>query len=289
MITLLNGCSYEDEGAEEERIKLQKYLEKMGYSNLEPTNSGLYHIVLEESDGETPELSDYVNIKFTGKLVDGKVFDTSDRDSAVVHGILRDDKIYGPTRFLLVTLGFPGLREGLTLVKEGGKSRIIIPSYLAYGATDYGIIPPYSTLIYDVELLDVISDPVSHEQELLDAFIEQNQITAEPTGSGLYFIEEVQGTGDIPADNQSVTLHYKGLFLDGRVFDESESDKPLVIQMNTSSIIPGFIEGVKMMRQGGKARLIIPWDKGYGSSGSSNGVIPPYSTVIFDIEIVSIQ
>lgn len=287
-----SACNKEDSRIEEETVKLQEYLDANGYNSIEPTNSGLYHVVISEGSGESPVRTDYVNINFTASLVDGSVFETSDNALAVARNILRDDKLYGPARFPLETLGILGLREGLMLMKEGGRSKLIIPSNLGFGSTDYGTIPPYSTLIYEVELLDVISDPEVHEQGLLDQFVAENEIVAEPTESGLYYIETEAGTGDLPENNSVIKIHYTGSLLDGREFDTSRtgtSPSPISFALNSPNIIPGMIEGIKKMREGGKARIIIPWDIGYGPQGSSEGIIPPYSTLVFDVELVEID
>jgi len=175
------------------------------------------------------------------------------------------------------------------LMKEGGSSRLIIPSNLAFGSADLGIIPPYSTLIYDVELLDVISDPAEHEKNLLEQFLADNDIDVSPTQSGLYYIEQERGEGNIPGDNRSVTIHFKGYLLDGRLIDESTQANPVVLNTSATDIIPGFIEGLRLMRKGGKARFIIPWNIGYGADGSLDGIIPPYSTLIFDVELLEID
>ncbi|TVR72126.1 MAG: hypothetical protein EA408_07340 [Marinilabiliales bacterium] len=282
------SCSREDSRIEEERVKLEQYLQEQGYTGIEPTSSGLYHVVIEDGTGEIPSRSDFVNIEFVAKLVDGTVFETSDEDVASQHNILRADKLYGPAKFNLEQLGIQGLREGIMLMKEGGSSRLIIPSNLAFGSADLGIIPPYSTLIYDVDLLDVIADPAEHEKNLLEQFIEDNDIDVSPTQSGLYYIEKEPGEGNLPGDNKSVTINFKGYLLDGRLFDKSSAANPVVLNTSATDIIPGFIEGIRLMRKGGKARFIIPWNIGYGAGGSLDGIIPPYSTLIFDVELIEI-
>ena len=287
---LMVACNKEDDRIEEEQIKLREYLEQMGYSETEPTSSGLYYVVLQESEGPSPVRSDFVTINFTGRLIDGTVFDTSDREYAIANGVERDDKLYGPYKFLMENMTIAGMREGMTMMNEGEISRIIIPSNLAFGSSSVGIIPPFSTLIYDVELLEVINDPVEHEQTLLEAFLEENEVEVEPETSGLYYIEEEEGVGNLPQNNEVVTLHYKASLIDGRVFDQSESGNPLDINLvHSANYIPGFIEGIKKMRKDGKARLIIPSEIGYGSLGSYEGIVPPYSTLIFDVEIVNIN
>ena len=283
---IISACNKEDSRIEEEQVKLQQYIEENGYASLEPTESGLYHVIIAEGEGESPSLTDYVNIHFTAFLIDGTIFETSDFDLAVSDGIYRDDKMYGPTKFLMGGLGIMGLREGILLMNEGGLSKFIIPSKLAFGSIDYGTIPPYSTIIYDVELLDVISDPEEHEQALLDQYIADNEISVDPTHSGLYYIEREPGTGDVPEATAEVSIFYTGKFLDGREFDKS-GDTPFPFSVNSANIIAGMKEGVKKMKEGGTATLIIPWNIAYGATGTS--IIPPYATLIFDVELVEIK
>ncbi len=290
VVIILTKCKVEDDRAGQEQQNLQQYLELQGYTDVEPTVSGLYHVVMQEGEGESPVESDLINIEYVGSLVDGNVFETTNYDLAVSRGISREDKIYGPARFRLSSIGIQGLREGIKLMKEGGTSRIIIPSNLAFGSQDFGIIPPYSTLIYDVDLLDVISDPVEHEEALLNQFLEDNDITDAPTESGIYYLESVAGTGDLPANDATITLLYRGYLLDGRLFSEAPMADPFVLSLDSSfNIIPGFLEGIKKMREDGKAMFIIPWYLGYGSEGSDEGIIPPYSTLVFEVDVLSIQ
>jgi FKBP-type peptidyl-prolyl cis-trans isomerase FkpA len=289
-LLLITACNREEDGFEEEQVRLQQYLEDNGYTDVQPTSSGLYHVVLEQGQGASPQTTDYINISFTSALVDGTIFETSDEDVAIQAGIARDDVLYGPSKLLLGNIGISGLREGIALMQEGGSSRIIIPSNLAFGPSDHGIIPPYSTLIYDVVLHNVISDPVEHEQNLINEYIAENNIEVTThTGSGLYYVEEVAGSGDLPGANSNVTVHYEGALLDGRVFTESPVGQPLVVNMSNQNIIAGLIEGVSYMRPGGQATLIIPWNIGFGPEGSPDGFIPPYTTLVFTIELLGIN
>jgi FKBP-type peptidyl-prolyl cis-trans isomerase FkpA len=285
----LNACLKEDSRIEEERIKLRQYLEDNGYGSLVPTNSGLYYVVLEEGAGTRPVESDFVNINFTSSLIDGTVFETSNATIAYINNILRNDKLYGPAKFQLSNLGIAGLKEGIMLMNGGGISKIIIPSSLGFGPEYFGFVPPYSTLIYDVALLDVISNPAEHEQKLIENYLDKNEITATPTSSGLYYIEKEEGTGDPPGDYSNIVFHYKEFLIDGRLLRWSEVGTPATINLILNKPVPGFSEGMKMMRSGGKATLIVPWFLGYGEEGSTDERIPPYSTLVYELEVVSIQ
>lgn len=112
--------------------------------NVKTTPSGLQYEILAEGDGPCPETTDQVEVHYTGKLLDGTVFDSSvDRGVPATFG---------------VTQVIPGWVEALQLMKAGSKWRLYIPSNLAYGpaGTPGGPIGPNQTLIFDVELLKVI-------------------------------------------------------------------------------------------------------------------------------------
>lgn len=112
-------------------------------AEVKTTPSGLQYEVITEGDGPTPTAQDQVEVHYTGKLIDGTVFDSSvDRGVPATFG---------------VTQVIPGWVEALQLMKAGSKWRLFIPSALAYGPQGAGnIIGPDSTLIFDVELLKVI-------------------------------------------------------------------------------------------------------------------------------------
>ncbi len=106
------------------------------------------------------------------------------------------------------------------------------------------------------------------------------------TASGLVYVELEAGAGAHPGETDSVTVHYEGSFTDGRVFDSSlKRGEPTTFMLG--QVIPGWIEGLQLMKPGGKARLVIPGELAYGPKGYSN--IPPNATLIFEVSLLSIQ
>ncbi|MCA3219940.1 MAG: FKBP-type peptidyl-prolyl cis-trans isomerase [Burkholderiales bacterium] len=113
------------------------------------------------------------------------------------------------------------------------------------------------------------------------------------TASGLQYDDLVTGEGDIAQAGQSVTVHYTGWLLEGgqlgRKFDSSlDRREPFRFSLGKGQVIGGWDEGVRQMRVGGRRRLVIPPDLGYGPWGAGN-VIPPNATLVFDVELLAID
>ncbi len=107
------------------------------------------------------------------------------------------------------------------------------------------------------------------------------------TPSGLQYLVIKQGTGEKPAATDKVTVHYKGTLLDGKEFDSSYSrNEPLTLPLN--GVIAGWTEGVQLMSVGSTYRFFIPYHLAYGERGAGED-IPPYSTLIFDIELLKVE
>jgi FKBP-type peptidyl-prolyl cis-trans isomerase len=108
------------------------------------------------------------------------------------------------------------------------------------------------------------------------------------TASGLKYWEVKAGTGATAKSGDRVRVHYTGWLTDGKKFDSSvDRGQPFVFTLGRRMVIPGWDEGVAGMKVGGKRRLEIPPNLGYGASGAG-GVIPPNATLIFDVELLDV-
>lgn len=118
--------------------------------------------------------------------------------------------------------------------------------------------------------------------------VEKFAIGSTTTESGLRYIDHVVGTGPSPQSGQTVTVHYTGTLTDGSKFDSSvDRGTPFEFTIGIGRVIKGWDEGVMSMKVGGKRRLIIPPQLGYGSRNA--GPIPPNSTLIFEVELLSVK
>jgi FKBP-type peptidyl-prolyl cis-trans isomerase len=220
--------------------------------NLTTTASGLKYEDLVVGSGASPASTTVVTVHYTGTLQDGTVFDASR-----LHG--------GPVSFPLNQV-IKGWTEGVGSMKVGGTRKLVIPPNLAYGNQANGKIPPNSTLTFIVELLDI-------PKETPQVKIEDTQV----------------GTGAEAVPGKQVTVHYTGKLVDGTKFDSShDRNQPFTFQLGAGEVIPGWDQGVKGMKVGGKRILTIPPALAYGEQGVSN-VIPPNATLIFEVELLDVK
>lgn len=109
------------------------------------------------------------------------------------------------------------------------------------------------------------------------------------TSSGLKYVDQVLGTGDVAVAGKTTTVHYTGWLENGKKFDSSvDRGQPFSFPLGGGRVIRGWDEGVEGMKVGGKRKLTIPSDLGYGSRGAG-GVIPPNATLIFDVELLGVK
>lgn len=110
------------------------------------------------------------------------------------------------------------------------------------------------------------------------------------TASGLSIQDLVVGAGAEAAAGQTVTVHYTGWLQDGKKFDSSvDRGEPFVFPLGAHKVIKGWDEGVVGMKVGGKRKLIIPPDLGYGDRNVGNGLIPPNSVLVFEVELLKVE
>jgi len=219
------------------------------------TDSGLKFDTLVEGDGTLAESGKEVSVHYTGWLTDGTKFDSSvDRNE--------------PFQFELGRgMVIRGWDEGVAGMKVGGKRKLTIPPQLGYGAQGAGgVIPPNATLVFEVELLDVVSDDAALESEDL-----------------------VEGDGAVAEAGHKVSVHYTGWLTNGTKFDSSvDRNQPFEFTLGRGMVIRGWDEGVQGMKIGGKRKLTIPPKLGYGAQGAG-GVIPPNAVLVFEVELLEIR
>lgn len=282
-LVLFNSCKKEYENIEtlDER-SIADYLAKNNITNAKDT-LGYYYQIINEGTGVDVNNTDSVYYTYNFKRADGTSF-------------LKSPDYQIPANFLGYTERFsfkniPAVRITLDKLKKGGNARIILPSRLAFGKNGQSQLGIGSNeiVIIEVGLLDY-ANRVQLDNALLEKFIAANNLQTTLDPSRIRYIISAEGTGkETVLETSKVKVKYTGRLLSGTVFDSSSDGVDFVLNQvikGWTKIIPGKI-GV-----GGKIRLLIPSDLGYGGSsqtdGNGNVIIPANSILDFDIEIVSV-
>ena len=121
------------------------------------------------------------------------------------------------------------------------------------------------------------------EEEQIQNYLKKNDIVADPTPTGLYYIEYIKGGGEYPVYLDTVEVTYTGFFLSGQIFDSGS----LEFTVGQGDVIAGWDEGITYMQEGGKALLIVPSKLGYGSRGYYN--IPANAVLLFQMDLDDIR
>lgn len=249
------------------------------------TKTGLRYIDEKNGQGKAAEMGDMVTLHLSIWIVkdSSNLFGDWSKDSTKTTFLVGTSKETNqPVKIMLGSGQFiKGSDEGIAGMKPGGVRTIVIPSKLAYGPTGAGPVPPNTDIRLQIELLDAKVVPAVKPWDY-------DSTKIQTTASGLKYVILQEGTGVLPDSNDIVVVHYSGFFLDGRKFDSSvERGEPLTVPLGQRRVIPGWEEGLSLLKKGTKAKLIVPPALAYGDRGM--GAIPPGSTLIFDIEVIDIK
>jgi peptidylprolyl isomerase len=232
--------------------------------------SGVKYIVVQEGEGDKPTKSNWAYFHFTGYLPSGQIFDAS---------MLRGEPVRinpGQMEFI------PAWDEIIQMMKPGSKFHVIVPPEMALGEQGLpGVVPPNTTLRFDIELLHV-----SKKREV-KPFDCKGKDTVK-LDSGLQIIHVKEGTGIEPKEGDMVKIHFTGYLENGKMFQSSlNTDDPVIFAVGQMHVIKGIDEAVKYLKPGGTMRVLVPWQLGYGEEGYPP-LIPEKENLVFDIELLSV-
>jgi len=256
------------------------------------TENGLKYQVFEhEDDSRKAKLGDIMSFHLVLK---------NGSDST-----LRDTYKEGnPVKMVLQAPPFKGsFEEGLAMLSAGDSAKFLINADTLF-AKMMQPMPPMikkgSELSFTVKVLSVLTSEEFQKQQsaasgkqkgvdakVIEDYLAKNNLKAKArkTASGLYYIPQVEGSGPSPVAGDNVKVHYTGKFLDGKEFDSSKNQgKPLDLQIGAGMVIPGWEEGIMLMKKGEKGLLIIPSGLAYGPE--AYGPIPGNSVLQFEMELI---
>jgi FKBP-type peptidyl-prolyl cis-trans isomerase len=143
---------------------------------------------------------------------------------------------------------------------------------------------------------------LAEESKTIEAYLKEKGLNGTKTASGLYYVIEREGTGETTTPNTTMYVDYAGYLLDGTLFDTSIPEiakannifneqrpyEPLPVNVGMGQVIPGWDEGLLLLKKGSKAKFIIPSPLGYGENGAGSS-IPANSILVFDVEVKNVQ
>lgn len=270
------------------------------------TREGLFFIQQKEGTGPTPRPGSYVKVRYTGRLLNEKVFDATTTAE-------KDEPFVFQNGFRQVV---PGLDLAVSMLKPGGKSTFFVPNSLAYGNLPIGkVIPAGAALIFEVELLEIMStaayeawtaeqderdrklfekkqaEQFATDQKLLDDYARDKKWSPTKLPSGLRFFISKNGKGEKPRPGQRVSVDYEGFLLDGTPFDASQKGEPFSFTIGKEEVIAGWDEGLQQFAPGAEGWLLIPSKLGYGPMAiEEDGTkLPANACLIFKIKLVKVE
>lgn len=270
------------------------------FEGFSESENGLYYKLHSIGEGETrARIGDQVTVR---------VMATTEKDS-----ILFDTRrigLEGTVDFILEAPTMPkDYREGFLYLSEGDSATFITDAHTFYNRKIGDAVPSGMTVespvFVHVKLMR-IRNPLQYqvwkseqgslrelgefnEKKLLDDYLAGLSKTdmLEPFQNGMYRQVLVKGDSSTIPHGGKRAFYYKGYFLNGRVFDSTKDDHPFEFLPGTEGqLIPGLEAAVMSMKTGEKAKFIIPSHLAFGSEGSSSGMVPPFTTVIYEVELL---
>ncbi len=218
----------------------------------------------------------------------------------------------GMRKFQVMKPAYEGaIDECFGMLSVDESATFIIPADNFFGITLQSPLPRYikkgSSIKVRVKMLEIqshqdylhekeaflswIEDFGEYEKVILRQFLAQEKIDADPLPSGIYYLNLEPGTGKKVEPGDTVVVHYEGRFLNGKFFDSTvRRNEPFQFVYGTEwQVIEGLEKAIGVMREGEKSLFILPSELAFGNSGSSNELIPPFTSLIFEVAILKVS
>lgn len=303
---LFQGCLDTSESPFEQEVRIadeamQAYLTK---NNIEAAKqkSGVYIEILKENEGGKQLVENHVaGILYTISHLEGEYEIESHSDSL---NPLRFSNSISSNRY---SIHPAGLNIEIGKMRLGESFRFYIPSYQAFsnfGHEDF--FDSHSHFIIDIDLIEIKTEDEIYfeEAEMIQNYIEVNQIDAEAYPNSLYHQILEEGTGNKPGISSQVEFHFTRKYLDGTIIETSKENDPITVYLNNNQLVKGLEDGLLLMREGEKANLIMPSRLAFGKSiqvipqqlrqhwAENDDITPaakPYSSLVYEIELLKVN
>lgn len=282
----------------------------------ETTSDGIEYTYVEQGDDETKD-GEFVVYHFTAKTGSDSLF-ISSYDQPVPPYLQHLDSAEAKTGIDEI---FLNLNNGDSIVITATAEKIFaagggVPPFLENDemvTINIGVINVLEEAVFEDYFNDLVAEQQKKQAEqagvqldddvsALETYIEENNLDANRTESGLFYVIEEEGTGPQVEQGDKISVNYTGYVLDGTVFDTSLESKakeantydenrpyePFSFNVGEGMVIPGWDEGLQLLKEGAKAKLLIPSPLAYGPS-QRGAIIVPNSILVFDVEVTDVE
>ena len=281
---------YEKQAAADDQ-KISQHLTDNSITATKHSSGFHYQVLTANSTGETLNEGDVVGFYYKISLLDGTVLDeyTTEDGEPVLFKLMNS------------TIVPIGLDDGINLMKVGETARFFMPSYLAYGSYASADFPANSNFIIDVQVANTQTEAEVNTAQIdsIQQFVDSQYPDFVKSATGMFFIDSIPGTGSMPLSGDRVTIGFKRKYLDGTLIKSTD----VYFYLDNNAAVKGLEEGIKLMRAGGKANIIIPSSLGFQESlcvipletrtemlydGVITSEVLPYSIIQYSVDLKSV-
>lgn len=264
---------------------------------------GIAYKIIKDVPGKNAQVGDIVEFNIVVKA-DTTEIANSYKNNGGHPAVTRVEEVKQSGQFQAV---FPYLSAGDSAVVEISCDTMLksippaqlqsgqLPPWLKKGkkvVLNVSVVSVKSMDDYKKEMEKKKADQTASDDKQIQDYIAKNNLKAQKTESGVYYVITKEGTGANIAKRQVASLKYTGKLLDGKTFDSNidttfHHAEPLTVNVGMGSVIPGMDQGLQQLKKGSKATLIIPSTLGYGPQASEQ--IPANSVLVFDIDVLDVK
>jgi FKBP-type peptidyl-prolyl cis-trans isomerase FkpA len=276
-------------------LLLASCYEKTRYPGYKLARHGIYYKLLKiGEDTKKPKPGDFVTVDLSYKTLDDSVFFT------------------GRRKFQITRPSYKGaIDECFMMLAEKESATFIISAADFFNKTLQTGLPRFfnenSSMKVTIDVIEIqteeqyqkekeafmrwIQDFGDYEKVILKQFLEEKELPVKPILPGIYYINLRKGTGKRIETGDTITINYEGKFLNGKFFDSTiKRNQPFQFVYGTEwQVIKGLEKALGFMHEGEKAIIILSSDLAFGKEGSSTGIIPPFTSLIFEVEILKVN
>ncbi|WP_436516154.1 FKBP-type peptidyl-prolyl cis-trans isomerase [Ekhidna sp. To15] len=276
-IVTFSGCGSDDAPAvsAEEQLEIDleiidDYLDDNNI-NAQIHESEIRYVMNRIGDGESPAIGNELMVKFESYYLDG----VNAGSDTIGFSVQLTETIIEAWQLIVPEM------------KEGGKITFYPPSGYLFGPTGLGsTIPPNAIIVYEIELIAIVNsdnERFALEEDIIDEYLLESNIEAEIHPSGIRYELLEEGTGDSPTISDNVLVVYEGTFLNGQIFDVTNTGASIIL----SRVIESWQIMLPIMKEGGRIKFYAPSSYCYGTGGFQS--ISPNTILAFEIELIEVR